>query len=232
MKRKFLKCFTISLAVLCFSLVFSFFNAINDVSADSGKIATIVGDFSRIRLVENNEIMGNLRTGTKLNIVSEDSQWVYYYYDGQYCKTHKSLVTVSEGSVSSNPSSSNKKTSSSKAKTTKSKDEAYYAFGKVTLEKGNTVNVREGASTRTTKLGTLPEDAFVFIIAQNGDFYKVYYNDKEAYIQKPYITAYSGIELPPNSCINVSNHDYYNTTSITIVYDINIETGSVTLKQK
>ena len=52
----------------------------------------------------------------------------------------------------------------------------------------DTLNVRSGAGTSYTVLGTLSKGKAVTVTGQNGDWYKISYNGKTAYVSKKYIS--------------------------------------------
>ena len=56
----------------------------------------------------------------------------------------------------------------------------------------STVNVRAGAGTNTSKLGTLAHGASVSIVASNGDWYKIEYGTGYGYVLKSYVQLTSG----------------------------------------
>lgn len=60
----------------------------------------------------------------------------------------------------------------------------FAATGKVT---GNSVRIREEASTDSSIIETVSKNTEVEVISEEGDFYKVSYDDKDGYIHKDYV---------------------------------------------
>lgn len=97
---------------------------------------------------------------------------------------------------------------------------AFAATGKITAE---TVRVREEATTdsKTLTMGNLGES--VEIISQEGDWYKVKYNDTEGYIYKDYIETSEPIETEPETT-SEANTDTTETSEQTTSPEVNENT--------
>ena len=74
----------------------------------------------------------------------------------------------------------------------------FAATGKVT---GNSVRIREKASTDSSIVETVSKNTEVEVISEEGDFYKITYESKEGYIHKDYVK------------VDLSKEENSNTTS-------------------
>ena len=84
--------------------------------------------------------------------------------------------------------------------------------GKITVE---TVRVREEATTesKTLVMGNLGEE--VEVIGQEGDWYKVKYNEQEGYIYKDYVETTEPVEETPETTENPQTKPDTTTTEET-----------------
>ena len=86
----------------------------------------------------------------------------------------------------------------------------------------STVNVRAGAGTNTSKLGTLAHGASVSIVASNGDWYKIEYGTGYGYVLKSYVQLTSGSSGSSSGSSSSSG-----TTTATTTTSVNLRsTGS------
>ena len=86
----------------------------------------------------------------------------------------------------------------------------------------STVNVRAGAGTNTSKLGTLAHGASVSIVARNGDWYKIEYGTGYGYVLKSYVQLTSGSSGSSSGSSSSSG-----TTTATTTTSVNLRsTGS------
>lgn len=204
------------LRVVCiFMLVTTFATFAFAAQAETGTINT---DFARIRLDnETSDILGQFRKGDTFNVIDKDKFWVYYYYNGLRCKTYREYVDLSNTSSSSSSNTSSN-SSSKKVNTT---EYNYYKFGRVELEKGSTVNVRKSATLKSSILGTLEEYTTVTVYGEKGDFYKIKYNGKDAFVQKPFMVLLDGIVLPECDPTVIDGKTYLNETGLMLTMKIN-----------
>ncbi len=175
----------------------------------------VTGDYLRVRLADatSKDTGYRLRVGTIITASSEDNDWVYYTYKGQSCKSYKQYLKPYTATTSSSTSSSS---------TQKNDDSKYYSFGVVILEKGKTVNVRKGPSSKQDIIGEFNKNDYVMVLGESGNYYKVRYKNREAYVQKAYIELCSNISLPINGeVIEVGGQKYLNASGKEMTITLN-----------
>ena len=127
-------------------------------------------------------IVTTLKHGASVTITGESGDW-YAITAGSYSGyTMKKYVTT--GSSSGGSSSSGSTT---------------YPASIRLASATSTVNVRSGAGTNTSKIGSLPHGASVNIVAQNGDWYKLEYGNGYGYVLKSYVVLSTGGESGSSS---------------------------------
>ncbi|MGN1248650.1 MAG: SH3 domain-containing protein, partial [Candidatus Spyradocola sp.] len=80
----------------------------------------------------------------------------------------------------------------------------------------STVNVRAGAGTNTSKLGTLAHGASVKVVASNGDWYKIEYGTGYGYVLKSYVSLGGSSSSSGGSSSSSTNKTATTTTSVNL----------------
>ena len=80
----------------------------------------------------------------------------------------------------------------------------------------STVNVRAGAGTNTSKLGTLAHGAAVKVIASNGDWYKIEYGTGYGYVLKSYVSLGGSSSSSGGSSSSSTSKTATTTTSVNL----------------
>ena len=122
-------------------------------------------------------VIGSLSNGSKVEIVETSGTWYKIKYGSGYGYVSKDYITVSSSS-SGNSSSSSTGSSSSSSTTIQS--------GTVKVNGG--LNVRSGAGTGYSVIGSLNNGSKVEIVETSGTWYKIKYGSGYGYVSKDYIT--------------------------------------------
>ena len=117
-------------------------------------------------------VIGSLSNGAKVEIVETSGSWYKIKYGSGYGYVSKDYVTVS--STSNSNSSSNNNTSTT---TTQSG----------TVKVNGALNVRSGAGTSYSVIGSLSNGTQVEIVETSGSWYKIKYGSGYGYVSKDYI---------------------------------------------
>ena len=138
-------------------------------------------------------------------VLSSSGDWYKVNASGQTGYVMKKYVALGDGTVEDSGSSSSGSSSSSSSS---------YS-GTIRLSgAGATVNVRSGAGTNNSKLGTLAHGATVKVIASNGDWYKIEYGTGYGYVLKSYVKLTNG--STGSSSSSSSSGTATTTTSLTL----------------
>lgn len=163
----------ISCIILTFVCVMAIFSTTR-LDAAAAQTGTVKVDGLNIREQASmkSDIIGSLFTGDKVTIKGTKGSYYKISYDGKTAYVGKSYITVG----SSKSSKSNNSSSSSKQK------------GTITA---NSLTVRKSASASSKKLGYLSKGDKVTIKGTKGNFYKITYNGKTAYVSQNYVSTES-----------------------------------------
>ena len=126
-------------------------------------------------------VIGSLSNGSKVEIVETSGTWYKIKYGSGYGYVSKDYITVSSSSSGSSSSSSTGSSNSSSSTTTQS--------GTVKVNGG--LNVRSGAGTGYSVIGSLSNGSKVEIVETSGTWYKIKYGSGYGYVSKDYITVSS-----------------------------------------
>ena len=117
-------------------------------------------------------VIGSLSNGAKVEIVETSGSWYKIKYGSGYGYVSKDYVTVS--STSNSDSSSNNNTSATTTQTG-------------TIKVNGALNVRSGAGTSYSVIGSLSNGVQVEIVETSGSWYKIKYGSGYGYVSKDYI---------------------------------------------
>ena len=150
-------------------------------------------------------VIGSLSNGANVEIVETSGSWYKIKYGSGYGYVSKDYVTVSSSSNSNSGSTSN--SGSSTTTTTQSG----------TIKVSGALNVRSGAGTSYSVIGSLSNGAKVEIVETSGNWYKIKYGSGYGYISKDYVTvsssSNSGSTNNGNSNSGSTNNSNSNTGS-------------------
>ena len=120
----------------------------------------------------NYSVLGSLSNGAKVEIVGTSGSWYKIKYGSGYGYVSKDYVTVSS---SNNNSSSNNTTTTPSTSTTG------------TIKVNDTLNVRSGAGTSYSVIGSLKNGATIEIVETVNSWYKIKFNNGYGYVSKDYV---------------------------------------------
>ena len=136
-------------------------------------------------------VIGSLSNGAKVEIVETSGSWYKIKYGSGYGYVSKDYVTVSSTSNSDSSSSSNNNTSTTTTQTG-------------TVKVNGALNVRSGAGTSYSVIGSLSNGAKVEIVETSGSWYKIKYGSGYGYVSKDYVTVSSTSNSNSSSNNNTS----------------------------
>ena len=128
-------------------------------------------------------VIGSLSNGSKVEIVETSGTWYKIKYGSDYGYVSKDYITVSSSSSGSSSSSSSSTGSSNSSSSTTTQS------GTVKVNGG--LNVRSGAGTGYSVIGSLSNGSKVEIVETSGTWYKIKYGSGYGYVSKDYITVSS-----------------------------------------
>ncbi len=143
----------------------------------------------------NSEVVGYLTNGCSVNILGENGDWYNINYNGKSVYVSKEYVQVSGGASNSSESSSQETTSGKS--------------GQV-VNVHSSLNVRSGASTSSSVIGSLSNGSKVTIVGESGSWYKINYGNTTGYVSKEYVSLGSSV---PNTGNNSGNSNSNATSS-------------------
>ncbi|WP_288219169.1 SH3 domain-containing protein, partial [uncultured Clostridium sp.] len=148
--------------------------------------------------------------------------WYKIKYGSGYGYVSKDYVTVSS---SSNNSSSNSGSSNSGSSNNTTTTPSTSTTG--TIKVNNALNVRSGAGTSYSVIGSLKNGATVEIVETSGSWYKIKYGSGYGYVSKDYVTVSSSNNN--SSSNNTTTTPSTSTTGTIKVNDtLNVRSGAGT----
>ena len=170
----------------------------------------------------NYSVLGSLSNGAKVEIVGTSGSWYKIKYGSGYGYVSKDYVTVSS---SSNNSSSNSGSSNSGSSNNTTTTPSTSTTG--TIKVNDTLNVRSGAGTSYSVIGSLKNGATVEIVETSGSWYKIKYGSGYGYVSKDYVTVSSSNNN--SSSNNTTTTPSTSTTGTIKVNDtLNVRSGAGT----
>ena len=129
----------------------------------------------------NYSVIGSLSNGAKVEIVEISGTWYKIKYGSGYGYVSKDYVTVSTdlGNNSGSSGSGNNSGNNGSSASTQSG----------TIKVNGALNVRSGAGTNHSVIGSLSNGAKVEIVETSGTWYKIKYGSGYGYVSKDYVTV-------------------------------------------
>ena len=124
----------------------------------------------------SSSILGHIYTGSKVDVIGESGSWYKINYNGKEAYVSKDYIKKVTDSNSNNNNNSG---------------------SQVTSKKGEVINasaglrVRSEANTNSSVLGYIYTGDKVDITGESGNWYKINYNGKTAYVSKEYVKEVS-----------------------------------------
>ncbi|MFR2743982.1 MAG: SH3 domain-containing protein [Clostridium saudiense] len=156
----------------------------------------------------NYSVLGSLSNGAKVEIVGTSGSWYKIKYGSGYGYVSKDYVTVSS---SSNNSSSNSGSSNSGSSNNTTTTPSTSTTG--TIKVNDTLNVRSGAGTSYSVIGSLKNGATVEIVETSGSWYKIKYGSGYGYVSKDYVTVSSSSNNSSSNSGSSNSGSSNNTTT-------------------
>ena len=125
-------------------------------------------------------VLGSLSNGAKVEIVETSGTWYKIKYGSGYGYVSKDYVTVSSSNNTTTPPTTQPETTPPST-----------TVQTGTVKVSNSLNVRSGAGTSYSVLGSLSNGAKVEIVETSGTWYKIKYGSGYGYVSKDYITVSS-----------------------------------------
>ena len=139
-------------------------------------------------------VIGSLSNGAKVEIVETSGSWYKIKYGSGYGYVSKDYVTVSSSSNSGSTDSGNSNNGSSNNGSSSST-----TTQSGTIKVNGALNVRSGAGTSYSVIGSLSNGAKVEIVETSGSWYKIKYGSGYGYISKDYVTVSSSSNSGSNN---------------------------------
>ena len=151
----------------------------------------------------NYSSIGSLKTNATVKITGESGNWYKIDFNGRVGYVSKDYIKVNT-STSGNVKPEEKPETPSQPTTLKD--------GKVTGI-STSLNVRSGAGTNYSIIGSLKPNQSVKITGESGSWYKIDLNGKVGYVSKQYVTIISGGNSNSNNNVNNVIGTVYNITT-------------------
>ena len=151
-------------------------------------------------------VIGSLSNGAKVEIVETSGSWYKIKYGSGYGYVSKDYVTVSSSSNSGNSNNGSSNNGSGSSTTTQSG----------TIKVNGALNVRSGAGTSYSVIGSLSNGAKVEIVETSGSWYKIKYGSGYGYVSKDYVTVSSSSNSGSTDSGNSNNGSSNNGSSSSI----------------
>ena len=124
-------------------------------------------------------VIGSLKNGTSVEIVGTSGNWYKIKYGNDYGYVSKDYVTLNSSSNSNTGNTSNGGSTNNTPATSTTKG---------TVKVSDSLNVRSGAGTSYSVIGSLKNGTSVEIVETSGNWYKIKYGNGYGYVSKDYIT--------------------------------------------
>ena len=124
-------------------------------------------------------VIGSLKNGTSVEIVGTSGNWYKIKYGNDYGYVSKDYVTLNSSSNSNTGNTSNGGSTNNTPATSTTKG---------TVKVSDSLNVRSGAGTSYSVVGSLKNGTSVEIVETSGNWYKIKYGNGYGYVSKDYIT--------------------------------------------
>ena len=137
-------------------------------------------------------VIGSLNNGAKVEIVETSGSWYKIKYGSGYGYVSKDYVTVSSSNNSGSTDSGNSNNGSN-SNSNNNGNSSSTTIQSGTVKVNGALNVRSGAGTSYSVIGSLSNGAKVEIVETSGSWYKIKYGSGYGYVSKDYVTVSSRI---------------------------------------
>ena len=132
-------------------------------------------------------VIGSLSNGAKVEIVETSGNWYKIKYGSGYGYISKDYVTVSSSSNSGSTNNGNSNSGSTNNSNSNTGSSNTTTTQSGTVKVNGALNVRSGAGTNYSVIGSLSNGAKVEIVETSGSWYKIKYGSGYGYVSKDYI---------------------------------------------
>ena len=136
-------------------------------------------------------VIGSLSNGANVEIVETSGSWYKIKYGSGYGYISKDYVTVSSSSNSGSTNNGNSNSGSTNNSNSNTGSSNTTTTQSGTVKVNGALNVRSGAGTSYSVIGSLSNGAKVEIVETSGNWYKIKYGSGYGYISKDYVTVSS-----------------------------------------
>ena len=179
-------------------------------SSKSGQVVNVHSSLNvRSEASTSSSVIGSLSNGSKVTIVGESGSWYKINYGNTTGYVSKDYIQAS-GESNNSSNSSNSGNSSSETASNKS--------GYV-VNVHSSLNVRSGASTSSSVIGSLSNGSKVTIVGESGSWYKISYGNTTGYVSKEYVSLGSSVPNTGNNSGNSNSNSNATSSTYETVYN-------------
>ena len=178
----------------------------NSNSIQTSATGVVTADVLNVRsgASTNNSIIGSISKNAKVEIISTSNGWHKIKYNNTTGFVSAEYINTS----SNNPTSGNNNSNSGN---NNSSNNTVISTGVVNAD---ALNVRSGASTSNSIIGSISKNAKVEIISTSNGWHKIKYNNTTGFVSAEYITISSNNSNSGNNNSNSGNNNSSNNTVI------------------
>ena len=160
----------------------------------TGKVNITTALNVRQAATSNSRIVGSLKGGEKVNIISESNGFYKIEFNNSYGYVYSKYI--SKDGKSENVQAVKQEEVKKEAKVTPKAAPVVLAARSINktgiVNVSSSLNVRSGASTSSKVIGSLSGNSKVTIVGEEGAFYKIEYKGSHGYVAKEYIKDITG----------------------------------------
>ena len=178
----------------------------NSNSIQTSATGVVTADVLNVRsgASTNNSIIGSISKNAKVEIISTSNGWHKIKYNNTTGFVSAEYINTS----SNNPTSGNNNSNSGN---NNSSNNTVISTGVVNAD---ALNVRSGASTSNSIIGSISKNAKVEIISTSNGWHKIKYNNTTGFVSAEYINTSSNNPTSGNNNSNSGNNNSSNNTVI------------------
>ena len=203
----------------------------------TGKVNITTALNVRQAATSNSRIVGSLKGGEKVNIISESNGFYKIEFNNSYGYVYSKYI--SKDGKSENVQAVKQEEVKKEAKVTPKAAPVVLAARSINktgiVNVSSSLNVRSGASTSSKVIGSLSGNSKVTIVGEEGSFYKIEYKGSHGYVAKEYIKDVTGTGSNNSNQGNTTTPEKPSTPEITqktgivnVSSSLNVRSGAST----
>ncbi|MEG2247083.1 MAG: SH3 domain-containing protein, partial [Peptostreptococcaceae bacterium] len=146
-------------------------------------------------------VVGSLKRGTKVSVISESNGWSKIIFNNKECYTSSRYLDSGSNSPGDNDTNNGSDTTVKETKEVNT----------------NSLNIRSGPSTSYSKIGSLSKGSKIEVISESNGWSKILYNNKGAYVSSRYLDKISsGNNNNESDTETVKETKQVNTSSLNV----------------